>query len=86
MSNDRSPGTKIEPRRPPRTPREGARACSGDADRCRGFWYPRIDAQPGWRLDVVVLEPESPFGKAAKEAAEPSDEQHADEEAALSSG
>jgi uncharacterized protein YutE (UPF0331/DUF86 family) len=33
------------------------------------------NAQPGWRLDVVVLEPETPIQKAAQEAAEPSDEQ-----------
>ncbi len=36
------------------------------------------DAQPGWRLDVVVLDPETPFEKAAREAHEPSDEQLAE--------
>jgi hypothetical protein len=34
-----------------------------------------VNAQPGWRLDVVVLEPETAIEKAAQEAAEPSDEQ-----------
>ena len=34
-----------------------------------------VNAQPGWRLDVVVLEPETAFERAAQGAAEPSDEQ-----------
>jgi hypothetical protein len=34
-----------------------------------------VNAQPGWRLDVVVLEPETAIEKAAQEAAEPSDEE-----------
>jgi hypothetical protein len=34
-----------------------------------------IDGQPGWRLDLVVLEPETTFEKMAQEGAEPSDEQ-----------
>jgi hypothetical protein len=34
-----------------------------------------VNAQPGWRLDVVVLEPETAVEKAAQEAAEPSDEE-----------
>lgn len=34
-----------------------------------------VNAQPGWRLDVVVLEPETTLEKAAQEAAEPSDEE-----------
>jgi hypothetical protein len=34
-----------------------------------------VNAQPGWRLDVVVLEPETAVEKAAQDATEPSDEQ-----------
>jgi hypothetical protein len=34
-----------------------------------------INNQPGWRLDFVVLEPETAVERAAQEAAEPSDEQ-----------
>jgi REase_AHJR-like len=34
-----------------------------------------VNARPGWRLDLVVLEPETTLEKAAQEAAEPSDEQ-----------
>jgi uncharacterized protein YutE (UPF0331/DUF86 family) len=34
-----------------------------------------VNVQPGWRLDVVVLEPETAVEKAAQEAAEPSDEE-----------
>ena len=34
-----------------------------------------VNAQPGWRLDLVVLEAESAVEKAAQEAAEPSDEE-----------
>lgn len=34
-----------------------------------------VNAQPGWRLDVVVLEPETAIDKAARDAAEPSDDQ-----------
>ena len=34
-----------------------------------------VSAEPGWRLDVIVLEPETVIEKAAQEAAEPSDEQ-----------
>jgi hypothetical protein len=34
-----------------------------------------VNAQPGWRLDVVVLEQETVIEKAAQEATEPSDEQ-----------
>jgi Holliday junction resolvase len=34
-----------------------------------------VNARPGWRLDLVVLEPETTIQKAAQEAAEPSDEQ-----------
>jgi hypothetical protein len=34
-----------------------------------------VNAQPGWRLDVVVLEPETTIEKAAREASEPSDDQ-----------
>src|SRR6202167_4938946 len=34
-----------------------------------------VNARPGWRLDLVVLEPETTVEKAAQEAAEPSDEQ-----------
>src|SRR4051794_13550587 len=34
-----------------------------------------VNAQPGWRLDVVVLESESPIEKAARDAEEPSEEQ-----------
>lgn len=34
-----------------------------------------VNAQPGWRLDVVVLEPETAIEKAARDAAEPSDDQ-----------
>jgi REase_AHJR-like len=34
-----------------------------------------VNAQPGWRLDVVVLESETAVEKAAQKAAEPSDEQ-----------
>jgi hypothetical protein len=36
------------------------------------------NAQPGWSLDVVVLEPETPIERAAREAREPSDEQLAE--------
>jgi uncharacterized protein YutE (UPF0331/DUF86 family) len=32
-----------------------------------------VNAEPGWRLDVVVLEPETMLEKSAKEAFEPSD-------------
>lgn len=46
-----------------------------------------VNGQPGWRLDVVVLEPETSVEKAAQDAAEPSDAQlfgilHAAEELA----
>ena len=34
-----------------------------------------VNAEPGWRLDVIVLEQETVIDKAAREAAEPSDEQ-----------
>ena len=34
-----------------------------------------MNAHPGWRLDLVVLEAETTVEKAAQEAAEPSDEQ-----------
>jgi hypothetical protein len=34
-----------------------------------------VNARPGWRLDLVVLEPETTVEKAAQDAAEPSDEQ-----------
>jgi hypothetical protein len=34
-----------------------------------------VNAQPGWRLDLVVLQAESHVEKAAQEAGEPSDEQ-----------
>ena len=34
-----------------------------------------VNAQPGWRLDVVVLEPVTEVQTAAQDAAEPSDEQ-----------
>jgi hypothetical protein len=34
-----------------------------------------VNSEPGWRLDVVILEPQSQFEKAAQEASEPSDEQ-----------
>jgi hypothetical protein len=34
-----------------------------------------VNARPGWRLDLVVLEPETTVEKAPQEAAEPSDEQ-----------
>jgi hypothetical protein len=34
-----------------------------------------VNARPGWRLDLVVLEPETTVERAAQEAAEPSDEQ-----------
>ena len=34
-----------------------------------------VNAQPGWRLDLVVLEPETAIEKAAEDAAEPSDDQ-----------
>jgi hypothetical protein len=34
-----------------------------------------VDAEPGWRLDVAVLEAVTAFEKAALDAAEPSDEQ-----------
>jgi REase_AHJR-like len=34
-----------------------------------------VEAQPGWRLDVIVLEPETAVQRAAQGAAEPSDEQ-----------
>lgn len=34
-----------------------------------------VNAQPGWRLDLVVLEPETAIEKAARDAAEPSDDQ-----------
>jgi Holliday junction resolvase len=34
-----------------------------------------VSAQPGWRLDVVVLEPVTTVEKAAQETVEPSDEQ-----------
>lgn len=34
-----------------------------------------VNAQPGWRLDVIVLEPETAVEKAAQEAPEPTDEQ-----------
>jgi REase_AHJR-like len=33
------------------------------------------NAQPGWRFDLVIAEPESPAEKAAQEASEPSDTQ-----------
>ena len=32
-----------------------------------------VNSQPGWRLDVIVLEPETTVNTAAKEAFEPSD-------------
>jgi hypothetical protein len=34
-----------------------------------------VNSRPGWRLDLVVLEPETAVEKAAQEAAEPSDDQ-----------
>jgi hypothetical protein len=34
-----------------------------------------VNAAPGWRFDVVVLEPETTVEKAARDASEPSDEQ-----------
>jgi uncharacterized protein YutE (UPF0331/DUF86 family) len=34
-----------------------------------------INAQPGWRLDVIIMEPETTVDKASQEAAEPSDDQ-----------
>jgi len=34
-----------------------------------------VDARPGWRLDAVVLERETPIERAAQDASEPSDEQ-----------
>lgn len=34
-----------------------------------------IDKQPGWRLDVVILDSESEFERAAQDADEPSDDQ-----------
>ncbi len=34
-----------------------------------------VEAQPGWRLDVIVLEPVTAIQRAAQDAAEPSDEQ-----------
>jgi hypothetical protein len=34
-----------------------------------------VNSQSGWRLDVVILEQETPLERAAQEAAEPSDEQ-----------
>jgi hypothetical protein len=34
-----------------------------------------VDTQPGWRLDLVVLEAVTALEKAAQDAAEPSDEQ-----------
>ena len=34
-----------------------------------------VNAQPGWKFDLVILEPETTVNKAALEAAEPSDEQ-----------
>jgi hypothetical protein len=34
-----------------------------------------VNAQPGWKFDLVILEPETTVEKAALEAAEPSDEQ-----------
>jgi hypothetical protein len=34
-----------------------------------------VNAQPGWRLDLVVLEAETQVERAAQEASEPSDEQ-----------
>jgi hypothetical protein len=34
-----------------------------------------VNSRAGWRLDLVVLEPETTVEKAAQEAAEPSDEQ-----------
>ena len=34
-----------------------------------------VEAQSGWRLDVIVLEPETAVQRAAQGAAEPSDEQ-----------
>jgi hypothetical protein len=37
-----------------------------------------VNAQPGWRLDLVVLESETALQKAAQEAVEPSDEQLAE--------
>jgi len=37
-----------------------------------------VNAQPGCRLDVVVLEPETTIERAAQEADEPSDEQLAE--------
>jgi uncharacterized protein YutE (UPF0331/DUF86 family) len=37
-----------------------------------------VDTQPGWRLDVVVLEAVTALEKAALDAAEPSDEQLAE--------
>jgi hypothetical protein len=46
------------------------------------LWISRLaeiaEAQPGWSLDIVVLEPETAFEKAAREASEPSDEQLAE--------
>ncbi len=34
-----------------------------------------VNSRPGWRLDLVVMEPETAVEKAAQQAAEPSDEQ-----------
>lgn len=34
-----------------------------------------VNAQPGWRLDLIVLEAETTVEKAAQDASEPSDEQ-----------
>lgn len=34
-----------------------------------------VNAQPRWRLDVVVLEAETPIERAAQEGSEPSDEE-----------
>lgn len=34
-----------------------------------------VNSQPGWKFDLVILEPETTVEKAAMEAAEPSDEQ-----------
>jgi uncharacterized protein YutE (UPF0331/DUF86 family) len=34
-----------------------------------------VNSEPGWRLDVVILEQESQVEKAAQEASEPSDEE-----------
>ncbi len=36
-----------------------------------------VEAHPEWRLDVIVLEPQTAVQRAAQDAAEPSDEQPA---------